>query len=201
MRTALSRLALVSALSRIPSCSAAFVSAPRCAQRSVLLGRCPASAAASFDARGGRSATATGPRDTVVGRRSLSSFGSDPPVEIARVNKDGLEEIFEDIDRSGRDGSGYVVIDVRGEDEIAATGKISPHAETLPLPLIAMNGAFGLDEDEFEDAFGFTKPSMDETIVFSCKAGIRSYQAAQFAAMAGYSSLINYTGGADEWFR
>lgn len=191
MRTALSRLAVVSALARTP-CSAAFAPAPKCIERGVLSGQF----SIPF-ARPGRSA---GARDTAVVRRALSSWNPDA-VEIARVNREGLEEILEDIDRSGRDESGYVVIDVRGEDEIAATGKISPHAETLPLPLIAMNGAFNLEDEDFEDAFGFRKPGMDETIVFSCKAGIRSYQAAQFASMAGYSNLINYTGGADEWFR
>ena len=42
---------------------------------------------------------------------------------------------------------------------------------------------------------------MDQTIVFSCKAGIRSMHAAQFAAMSGYTKLTNYIGGADDWFR
>jgi len=37
--------------------------------------------------------------------------------------------------------------------------------------------------------------------VFSCKAGIRSQQAAQFAAMSGYKDMVNYMGGADEWFQ
>jgi len=110
-------------------------------------------------------------------------------------------EIFEDLDESGREGSGYVVIDVRGEDEIAFTGKISKHAETLPLPIITSRGAFNMNEDDFEVEFGFKKPTMDETIVFTCKAGMRSYQAGQLAAMAGYSNIVSYGGGADEWFR
>uniref|UniRef100_A0A7S2A0J5 Rhodanese domain-containing protein n=1 Tax=Trieres chinensis TaxID=1514140 RepID=A0A7S2A0J5_TRICV len=139
---------------------------------------------------------------TTTTARFLSSSSFDPSsIEIVRVDKSGMEEIIEDVEEAGRDGSGYVVIDVRGEEEIAYTGKIADCAETLPLPYIAMQGAFNLDDDDFEIAHGFPKPTMDETIVFSCKAGIRSYQAAQFAAMAGYTNLINYTGGADEWFR
>ena len=62
-------------------------------------------------------------------------------------------------------------------------------------------GVFTMADEDFEDSFGFSKPSMDETIVFTCKAGIRSMHAAQFAAMCGYSNLINYSGGSDDWFR
>jgi Rhodanese-related sulfurtransferase len=90
---------------------------------------------------------------------------------------------------------------VRNEDEIAYTGKLSDCVETLPLPLIAQMGAFNMSEEDFEDSFGFAKPQKDETIVFTCKAGIRSMHAAQYAAMNGYSNLINYTGGAMDWFR
>ena len=53
----------------------------------------------------------------------------------------------------------------------------------------------------FEENFGFTKPELDQTLVLTCKAGIRSMHAAQFAAQAGYTNLINYGGGADDWFR
>lgn len=89
----------------------------------------------------------------------------------------------------------------RNEDEIAYTGKLAECVETLPLPLIAQMGVFTMADEDFEDSFGFSKPSMDETIVFTCKAGIRSMHAAQFAAMCGYSNLINYSGGSDDWFR
>ena len=47
-----------------------------------------------------------------------------------------LQKILNDI-TNGNGESGYVVIDVRGEDEVAYTGKISSHVHTLPLPLIA----------------------------------------------------------------
>jgi rhodanese-related sulfurtransferase len=111
-----------------------------------------------------------------------------------------LEEILEDIENGGREESGYVVIDVRGTDEIAYTGKLDENVETLPLPAIAQMGVFSMEEDDFDDSFGFQKPSPDETLVFTCKSGIRSMQAAQLAGMAGYSKIINYRGGADEWF-
>jgi rhodanese-related sulfurtransferase len=62
-------------------------------------------------------------------------------------------------------------------------------------------GALTMSEEDFEASFGFAKPRLDETIVFTCKSGIRSMHAAQFAAMSGYTNIVNYTGGADEWFR
>lgn len=92
-------------------------------------------------------------------------------------------------------------MDVRNVDEIIQTGKLSPCVLTLPLPAIAQFNAFAMSEEDFEDQFGFEKPSYDETIVFSCKAGIRSMQAAQWAMMNGYTKIVNYTGGSMDWFR
>lgn len=134
--------------------------------------------------------------------RMISDFEMPP---IKQIGKMELEEIFEEIEEVGRDESGFVVIDVRNEDEIRATGKLNECVQTLPLPLIAsanlsQGGAFGMDDEDFEEAFGFSKPSPDETIIFTCKAGIRSMHAAQFAGMNGFTNIINYSGGADEWF-
>lgn len=105
----------------------------------------------------------------------MSFFGDADEGSIKRIDRAAMSEIIEDVAESGREESGYVVIDVRGQDEILATGKLNEVVETLPLPYIAQ-GALSMEEDEFEEAFGFAKPQLDETIVFSCKAGIRSQQ-------------------------
>lgn len=118
---------------------------------------------------------------------------------ITRINKEAMAEIIDDVSATSREESGYVVIDVRGHDEIASTGKLNDCVETLPLPYIAQ-GALSMDEDDFRAQFGFDKPGFDETIVFSCKAGIRSQQAAQLAKMAGYTDILDYMGGSNEWF-
>ena len=129
-----------------------------------------------------------------------SSAQTPPPIN--RIEKDVFEQIIDEYESEGREASGYVVIDVRGEDEVAFTGKVSPNTYTLPLPLIAQQGAFALDDDDFEEKFGFAKPRLDETLVFTCKAGVRSNYAAQYAALQnGYGKLFDYIGGADEWFR
>ena len=129
----------------------------------------------------------------------MSFFGGPGEGGVQRIDKSAMKEIIDDVENSSREESGYCVIDVRGQDEVAFTGKLSEVVNTLPLPMIA-EGALAMDEEDFQDTFGFEKPSLDETIVFTCKAGIRSQHAAQLAKMAGYTDLVDYKGGSDEWF-
>lgn len=114
------------------------------------------------------------------------------------MNLHGYQLIFQD--HGGREESGYVVLDVRGDDEVVYTGKLSSNVHTLPLPIIVEKNAFEMDEDDFEELFGFKKPGLDETLVLTCAAGIRSQHAARIASMSGYTNLVNYLGGANEWF-
>jgi len=111
-----------------------------------------------------------------------------------------MEEILEDYQEGGRAESGYVVIDVRTDEEVLATGKLGTDVHTLPVQVIMQYQVFQMDPDEFQEVCGFEKPALDETLVFSCAAGVRSVYACQFAAQAGYSKLVNYVGGANEWF-
>mmetsp|Transcript_55734 Transcript_55734/g.156399 ORF Transcript_55734/g.156399 Transcript_55734/m.156399 type:complete len:193 (+) Transcript_55734:56-634(+) len=130
-----------------------------------------------------------------------SGGGSQEQVQLRNVGKEEMEEIIEDYEAGGREDSGYLVLDVRELHEIEYTGKLSPNTQTLPLQMLAQQNVFALDEDDFEELCGFPKPTPDETLVFSCAAGVRSVHAAQFAAANGYTKLINYMGGANQWFR
>jgi rhodanese-related sulfurtransferase len=130
----------------------------------------------------------------------LFSGGGPQEVTLTNVGKEEMEEILEDYEEGGREDSGYVVLDVREANEIEYTGKLSPNTITFPLQKLMQYNAFALDDDEFEEIFGFEKPGMDETLVFSCAMGVRSVHAANFAAQAGYSKLVNYKGGANQWF-
>lgn len=112
-----------------------------------------------------------------------------------------MNEILQDCEAGGREESIYVVIDVRTGGEIANTGKLSPSVFSVPLDVIMENNAFALDDDDFEDICGFAKPTLDETIVFTCAAGVRSVYACQFAGQAGFSNLVNYVGGSNDWFQ
>lgn len=129
----------------------------------------------------------------------MSSSSPTPP-QIKSIDKSQMNEIIQSLEGEGSQ-SDYVIIDVRNVDEINYTGKLSPVVQTLPLPYIAEYDVFNLDCEEFEENFGFEKPKLDQTLVLTCKAGIRSMHAAQFAIRAGYTDIINYRGGADDWFR
>jgi len=127
-------------------------------------------------------------------------MSSSDGIEVKHIGWEGMDEIIDEYESNGREESGMVVIDVRNEDEIAYTGKLSPNTLTLPLPVIMAKTVFDMDPEEFEELCGFAKPTPDETIVFSCAAGIRSMHAISFAKQSGYSKLVNYAGGANEWF-
>ena len=132
--------------------------------------------------------------------RYMNSFGfGNDESSAPRIHREAMEEIIEDVANGGREDSGYVIMDVRGHDEVAQTGKLDDVVHTLPLPYI-VEGALSMDEDDFEEQFGFVKPSLDETLVFTCKAGIRSASAAKLAQMAGYTDILDYAGGSNEWF-
>lgn len=92
-----------------------------------------------------------------------------------------------------------VVIDVRSEEEVRASGKLGGTAFTLPLPEIQA-GALQLGSDDFQTEYGFAKPDLNAEIVFSCAAGVRSAYAQALAQEAGFTSTLNYLGGANEWF-
>jgi len=119
---------------------------------------------------------------------------------LTNIDKEQMQEIIEDYEKGGREDSGYVVMDVREENEVAGTGKVSPNTHTLPLSIIGNQEAFEMDADEFERVCGFPKPTPDQTLVFTCAAGIRSHNACAYAAQAGYMQLVNYKGGAYDWF-
>ena len=136
---------------------------------------------------------------------SNSSNNNDRPpttaAQIQHVNRQQMEEIVEDFHEGGREESGYCVIDVRTDPEVMMTGKLAASVPTLPVQVILQSNVFALDPEEFEEICGFAKPDLDETLVFTCAAGIRSVYACQAAAAAGYSKLVSYAGGANEWFQ
>ena len=111
-----------------------------------------------------------------------------------------MEQILKDFEEKGRKESGYCVIEVRSPMEVYQTGKLSPSIPTLPVEFIVYDKVFECDDEDFEDIAKFEKPSPDETLVFTCAAGIRSMSSCLAAAEAGYTKLVNYRGGAYDWF-
>lgn len=124
---------------------------------------------------------------------------NDPLTPIHQIGKEKMTEIIQDYEKKNSH-SKYVVIDVRDQEEVAASGKLSPQVITLPVPIILDQNVFAMNEKDFQNACGFQKPKHDQMIVFSCAVGIRSNWAAYAAALAGYESA-NYMGGSEEWFQ
>ena len=67
-------------------------------------------------------------------RQHMSFFGGPGEGGVRRIDKSAMKEIIDDVENSSREESGYCVIDVRGQDEVAFTGKLSEVVNTLPLP-------------------------------------------------------------------
>uniref|UniRef100_A0A7S3LB93 Rhodanese domain-containing protein n=1 Tax=Amphora coffeiformis TaxID=265554 RepID=A0A7S3LB93_9STRA len=111
-----------------------------------------------------------------------------------------MKDLLSKLDKQGRKKMSTVVVDVRSVPEVSQTGPLSPSVITLPLDLI-QNGALELSAQDFEQKFKFAKPDMtDETLVFTCKSGMRAGMAADVAAAAGYKNVVVYSGSANEWF-
>jgi rhodanese-related sulfurtransferase len=122
---------------------------------------------------------------------------------MRNIGFEEMEDLIDDYEDKIRQGQdpGMVVMDVRTDPEVQSTGRISDSTVTLPLQIILNQNVFALPSADFEEVAGFEKPAMDTALVFSCAAGIRSVYACQAAAAAGYGCVVNYTGGANEWFQ
>jgi rhodanese-related sulfurtransferase len=55
----------------------------------------------------------------------------------------------------------------------------------INIPVTSQPDALLLDEEDFQDRFGFQKPPKGKEVVFFCKAGVRSSAAAGIARQAG----------------
>ena len=132
-----------------------------------------------------------------------SNTGNAEPKPIRHINKEEMKQILMDHEEliNADLESPYFVLDVRTEPEVMQTGKVSPSVPTLPVQvMMPPYNALQMDDEEFEEAFGFAKPPKDITMVFTCAAGIRSVSACKLAQQAGYEKCVNYMGGAQEWF-
>ena len=110
---------------------------------------------------------------------------------VGTVGTSELEELIETEEA--------LVIDVRSEGEVAASGPLSLDALTIPLDEV-LNGALLMDSEDFKETYGAPRPALGDKIVFTCAAGVRSGHAAGAMEAAGFTNTHNYLGGAHEWF-
>ncbi|EAA32680.2 Rhodanese-like protein [Neurospora crassa] len=101
-----------------------------------------------------------------------------------------IQTLIEDPNRK------VIIIDTREPGELHQTGRI-PTA--INIPITTSPDSFFISEDEFEDRFGFPRPSKDSEVVFYCKAGVRSRGAAGLAREAGWEKVGEYPGSWLDW--
>jgi rhodanese-related sulfurtransferase len=134
-------------------------------------------------------------------RRFSSEMGEVPPIISTSELEAALHE-FHAASCSGElvsPAGKLVVIDVRSDAEIMATGSLHAEVEHIPLEDV-LGGCLDLSPEDWDDRYDFDKPKTDAQLVFSCAAGVRSAYAAEVATAAGYTRVQNYLGGANEWF-
>jgi len=92
-----------------------------------------------------------------------------------------------------------ILIDVREPSELLQTGRI-PTAKSIPIS--SAPDAFFMSEEDFESKFGFPRPGEADEVIFYCKAGVRSRQAALLAGQARPmfgGKVGNYNGSWLDW--
>lgn len=83
---------------------------------------------------------------------------------------------------------GTHLIDVRGRDEVASSGALGDSVSIVPLP--ELPAALDMDDEDFEAEYRFPKPKASDTVVFSCRSGVRSESACEIATAAGYLECV-----------
>ena len=69
----------------------------------------------------------------------------------------------------------------------------------INLPFKSSPGALSLNQEEFQDTFGFDKPDKEKELVFYCLGGVRSTAAEELANTFGYEKRGNYKGSYEDW--
>ena len=105
---------------------------------------------------------------------------------------------FKDISSlSSNPSPNLILIDVREVSELRSTGTI-PTSKNVPLQ--SSPDSFFLAPEEFEDKYGFPRPSGEDEVVFFCKSGVRSKAAAQLARQSGFGGKVGeYPGSWKDW--
>uniref|UniRef100_A0ABK9NG78 Rhodanese domain-containing protein n=1 Tax=Glossina morsitans morsitans TaxID=37546 RepID=A0ABK9NG78_GLOMM len=91
-----------------------------------------------------------------------------------------------------------LLIDVREPNELRETGQI-PTSINIPLGVVAQELHPDGDESTFKVKYGRDKPKIDTELIFHCKIGRRSHNAAEIAQQLGYQNVRNYLGSWTEW--
>nr|AQY54360.1 heat shock protein 67b.2 [Musca domestica] len=91
-----------------------------------------------------------------------------------------------------------LLIDVREPKELQETGQI-PTSINIPLGQVATELADNVDAGAFKAKYGRDFPTKNTEIIFHCKIGRRSQNAAEIAYKLGFEKSKNYLGSWTEW--
>ncbi|KAI5954444.1 RDL2 [Candida jiufengensis] len=122
-------------------------------------------------------------------KRSYSVLTESPEAKIYK---------YEDVKKITQNPEAYpdsILIDVREPVEFS-DGHI-PGA--INIPFKSSPGALDLNDDDFQENFGFSKPEEDKELVFYCLGGVRSTAAEELASTFGYKKRGNYLGSYEDW--
>ncbi|KAK9455131.1 Rhodanese-like domain-containing protein [Dipodascopsis uninucleata] len=89
-----------------------------------------------------------------------------------------------------------ILVDVREPIELEREGFI-PTA--INIPYKSSPHALSLSEEQFEEQFGFPKPSKEKELIFYCLGGVRSNFAQELAGSFGYQKRGDYSGSWEDW--
>ncbi|KAG7176053.1 Thiosulfate sulfurtransferase/rhodanese-like domain-containing protein 3-like 3 [Homarus americanus] len=92
-----------------------------------------------------------------------------------------------DYDELSANLDGLVVLDVRSREEVKKNGQI-PGSHCLP----------DLDEKSFQEKYGFSKPSSDQSLVTHCMMGGRAKRAGDALIAKGLQARV-YVGSFNDW--
>ncbi|ETN62324.1 heat shock protein 67B2 [Anopheles darlingi] len=84
-----------------------------------------------------------------------------------------------------------LLIDVREPAELEATGRIPT---SINIPVNQVKTELELPAAAFETKYGRRKPSPTDPIIFCCRIGVRSGNAAHEAEQMGFKRVKNYVG-------
>uniref|UniRef100_A0A8C5LWJ3 Rhodanese domain-containing protein n=1 Tax=Leptobrachium leishanense TaxID=445787 RepID=A0A8C5LWJ3_9ANUR len=93
---------------------------------------------------------------------------------------------------------GVTHIDVREPWEVKEFGVING---TINIPIGDLIAALQMTPKDFEEKYHQELPDKSDTVVFYCLAGIRSQKALDVVSSLGYSRILNYGGGIEDWAR
>ncbi|XP_055322401.1 rhodanese domain-containing protein CG4456-like isoform X2 [Sitodiplosis mosellana] len=88
------------------------------------------------------------------------------------------------------------LIDVREPNELQETGIIPT---SVNIPLGEVNTALSLSDGQFKTKYNRSKPKLTDEVIFHCRIGMRSENAAIAANKLGYSNVKNYKGSWLDW--